>query len=433
MSGETAVIYDLDPDPRVQERFGAPLSDPAIDIGWWQRPRRVHDDLFRQHHARLRSVGGALSSTPVIWRQAARGGDLVVGWIALEMLWEAPAGTTGRARRHDGAGTDLWWDGAAWTPAGPADWNAPEEISQQISALTAATAQRVGLVWELGTTTNDATPIVLGGVLMAAVRFGAINGEDEVETRSDGWLDDLIHRTMLPWLRAAQPTLTDEFVVPSDRSVLDYSSGVGETPLVVSGVHGVFDVGADPRMLSQLPGTWDAAHRRFLLAAPVTAGTRLAVRLVYTPVTAYTGNLDLFDAGRPQIVIEQVARVRGVPGLDWSIVRTNGAPTAARVAAPTLVDYRVVVLLQGLDAITTFDLAAALQQRLGGRRGTTLISSGTGALAHVRSDLTLRPARMTSTKADAARFDLAVRSLEYHGAADTVRVAGSVRTTIEER
>lgn len=411
-------MYDLSVHPKMESRYPGFAIDAGIDRRHETNPPRIYSQEARSHRYQLRALsgGGYTPTTPATVTQSARGGALIREWAALELFWSAPTGTTVRARLHDGLGVDWYWDGGAWAVAISTDWNTPEDLIANFSTFAATDATSLGVTWELSTSKKLVTPVVWGGVMAGRLMFAAISGADAAATRSDGWLDDIIHRVWLPWLKAnLKPEVTFEAETGSAVTVLEFGGGLGdgETNYAVADVQAVYDLDADPLMFTPLAGTFDPTDKTFALTVPLVDCTRYAARLVYEPHVVYTGQRAHFDSKLPQVVVESIDEImdQGSPG--FARVRDVANLTAVTVPRPRHKSRKMTMLLQSDDHVNCFELKHSVERALG--LGVFLVSANTGMPVSIHGGVKLRPARANANVESVARFDLTITSREYHG------------------
>lgn len=432
------VIYDIDPDPTIESLHLGAALDAGADRDCLHIPHQLSRQIARTHRYQLRALdgGGWTPNVSSQVRQAAQGGYLVAEWAAIELFFDEPAGTTVTMRLHDGAGASWWWDGGAWALAGATDYNVAADIIANFATFAATDATLLGVEWLLITTDKTATPFVYGALIGSRLMFASRSGKlGTTVSRSDGWLDDVIHRVLLPYLQSnILPEVTDEREAQDELKVLDYSKGVGdgETNYVVSDVQAVYNLDVDPAMLSPLSGTWDPVDKCYTLDIALADCTLYAARLVYIPLVAYSGKADFFDSTLPQVLIEEITEKNDIGTHGQVLVRDKANLQALGVPYPRLRQLKLVALLQGDDHINTWELAESISRITGGTGGVVLVSAGTGMPVSVRAHKQLRPARGDQTIEIAARFDLTVWSREYLGTEQTVPLMkeGGFLTTI---
>ena len=366
------------------------------------------------------TMGDYSTTTPGVVRQQLRGGGLVKEWASIELAYEAPAGTTVQVRLRNADDDALYWNGAAWVAAGN-NWNTPGDLEANFASLTVTGSPRcqVTVEWRMSTSNNRVTPVVLGAVIVARLVFGSRSGSTVAETGSDSWMDDVIHRTLIPWFMTnLAPEVTDERVAQTPTQVLDYSAGIGTSPYSVVNVSAVYDLATDPNMLTPLAGSWDAGTKRYTLNAPIGAGVPYAARVVYAPAVVYTGGRHYFTDTLPQVVIEDVSAVGMVPSPRNWYVRNAPRTHATVVRRAADKEFRITVLLQSDHQVTAFDLAESVERALQGNM-VRLVSANTGFPITLAGRVELRPARGDTDIAGAARFDLIVLAETYIGAETT--------------
>ncbi|MGE0229455.1 MAG: hypothetical protein AB7U23_13210 [Dehalococcoidia bacterium] len=406
------VIYDYGTDRRTADDFGGEVIGTGIARsalaggGLEVAPRRWRRDAF--HLARQAS--GFYPTTPKTIRQHLRGGTLVHDWAAIELFYSAPTGTTVRVRLHDGDDA-YYWTGAAWAVAGPGNWNTPADLEAHFSTLDAAAFSRVTVEWELSSSDKRTTPSVYGATAAARLVFGAHSGATAADTGSDGWLDDLVIRVILPWLAtSARPERTDESTtLAAETSVLSFADLEG-TSYLVAGVLSVCNLITDPQMRAPLAGTWDASARTFTLATPLPAGSKWVARLTYEPAVHYAPDRHLVTARLPHIVIERLGPVRRGGGLGQVFVRNAARTSALATEGPRHIEFTATILCQADGPVPAFELTEAIDRALAGGEGLCLVSAQTGMRVTVVRDSEEQPQRP-----DAARFGLTVRSEHYRG------------------
>lgn len=437
------VIYDCNPSYRVESVFDGLDLDNEVDRQSMRTPVLLSNQVARTARYRLRpqSTGGYEVNTARYVKQAARGGSLVREWAALELFWSEPTYTTLLVRLHDGDGTSFWWDGAAWAEATlPAEFNTPEDLQGNFSTFPttgAVSSTVVGLEWSLTTTNKQATPLVYGGLIAARLQFGSRSGDTAAETGSESWLDDSIHRTVLPYLKSAlAPEVTDERRLQAGATILDYSDGIGHgiRRYVVNSVSAVYDLDSDPTMLSPLSGSWDSSTLQYTLDSALPAGTDIAVRIQYEPLVAYTADQDLFEDAIPQLVLEQIQQTQDYGSVGDLMVRDIRAdpPTALSVPSPSIRVYPIEGVLQSDGIHEAAEFAESIRRVMGNKGGVHLVSGNTGNAVHLFISHRYRPHRRTGTNATALRFAMRITATEYDGDESTVPLlkSGGVNATI---
>ena len=433
----TTVPYDLSPEPDREDRFtGFNLGSEATRV-LLGRPYMVHKRISRRFAYRLIPTSGAGkydTSAVGIIKQGARGGSLTRSWIAAELMYAAPTGTTVQARLHDGAGVSWYWRGAAWAVAGATNWNTPAEVEANFSTVAPADLPKVGIEWRLVTTDSALTPSVYGAAIAAGLGFGARTGTTIATTLSDGWADDVIHRVVIPWLQGLEPERTDERTASGATAIVNYASGVGQLcRAVIKNATAAYNLTDDPEMMTEVATTWASATKILTFTTPIPDGERFAVRLILTPTVVFGGSADLFVDGVPQITIESVDEIREGPSRgNYEIIRDTTAETALQIPAGSPKTYAMTLLIQATGYVSALEVVGALERAMDGRDGLVVVSPGTGIAVGLVRNHRIRPARTNVGVEGAARIDLIAKTVEYHGTSSTVKliVADGVQPTI---
>lgn len=419
-----AVVYDLDPDRLQADTYGGDVYDvddirrvELTKAGELLSVRITRRNAFR---LRLQTTGYySIVAAPTV-RQQVRGGTLVRVWVAVELFFDQPTGTTVEARLHDG--TDAYyWTGAAWAVAGALDWNTPTVVETNFSSFAVSVSKSLTVQWRLQTSDRTVTPSVFGAAILARLVFQSRSGTTAAGTLSDSWLDDIVHRELIPFLQGAAPEVTDETTnsTGAPQSVISYAP-IGDSLYTVADVAAVYDLDNDAEMDTPLAGSFDSGTSTFTLTTPLPDGTAFASRVLYTPIVAYTADRMYFEAELPHIVIETLTTIETVGGTGVCTIRLPARTTACELPVATEKKYDVTILLQADGPVHTFDLAEAIERLLGGERGIVRVSTNTGMIIGIHGNMQLRPARSNEAIGGAARFDLTLRTEQYLGA-ETVR------------
>lgn len=428
VSTYNTVVYDLSFDPDRADVLPADTADAGI-VRRNHGHVQIHGNLSRRWGASLASVasvGGDEGRTS----QGARGAKLVRRWRAIELVYlqddevdylahnGVGEETTVTVRLHDGDGTDLWWDGAAWAVVADddADWNTPAAIEANFATLDPNVAENVGVSWKLeGTEDATVSPVAFGALVAADLFFAWRSGSPA--GRSDGWTDDLIHGVVLGFFEGIRPEVSDEFTTTADTDDIDYSRGIANKEgYVVAEVLEVFDVGADPKMRSPLAGTWDDGTKTWTFTSTVLEATTLVVRLAVEPDVGFMGDSDFFIEKMPAILIEAFDGEDDAVGSIPIYVRDVVAGTALRVQPPTRIRGTARCRVEAEDPTVAFAIVNAIKQQLEG--GTKLLlSSGTGMPVALRGPFGASAVRGTPEVEGSSPFDLVITTSAWYGPA----------------
>lgn len=251
-------------------------------------------------------------------------------WAALEMLHSEPDGTSVRFLLGNAAGLAQRWTGAAWAVVTnlsvEASWNTAAEVAAGFPFWT-GTALRV--LFRLETSDETVTPVVYGA--RALVRIFSPSPDE-----------DLVHRTLLPWL--AQLQISARLQVRADGSGFVDLSGLeeyrlrDETNAFALEVVSVHNVTGDPGEATELLSAWSPATALATLVAAQTEGDLLQLDLLVRPIAARATSQDFFELARlPAVVLEQLrlepwGQSHGLHGR--TLVRDTSALTARRIPTP---------------------------------------------------------------------------------------------------
>ena len=231
----------------------------------------------------------------------------------------------------------------------------------------------------LRSTDGRATAYVYGWDVHAELRF-ARNSEDKL-IPSD-WLDDAVHRMLIPDLKELRIWTTDEFTTTDDITEISYATGKGRLPYDVREVTAVYDTDADPQRLTPLDMTWSSVTKIVTLDDEVVTGTRLHVRMSYRPDVAYTGDQEYATNYLPAVLVERATVSRRIPGLGTTRINDTDEGVAYVVRAPDDEDYDLDVVVAALSGGEAMTLLGGLLERYG--QGRALTSSATGLTLDAR-------------------------------------------------
>jgi hypothetical protein len=251
-------------------------------------------------------------------------------WAALELLYRQPAGTSATFLLGNAAGQARRWNGTAWatvsTLSVAANWNS---AAQLVAGFPSWTGTALRVYFRLQTSSATATPVVYGA--RAMVRVHGPSPEEE-----------LVHRTLLPWLAQLQVPVRYRCLANGTSSVslaqldeyrLDDESGA--SALTVTSVH---NLTRDAAEATELLASWNPATHVATLAAAQTTGDTLQLDLVVRPLAARMTSQDYLELSRlPAVVLEQVrllpeGQAHGVHGR--TLVRSTATLSARRVPTP---------------------------------------------------------------------------------------------------
>lgn len=295
----------------------------------------------------------------------------VRAWLGIELLFDAPAGTTVRFRLYDG--TSAWWYDPilGWEIAtGASEWNTQAELQAHFTTWP-STQRRLQVRARLSTTTATATPSFFG----ARVAYGC---------REIGDLDDAFLRTLLAALRSSvTATAIREWTTTATTTSVALNDG--ETAYDLLGVEAAYNLTADPAEASPLAGTYAAGT--WTPTTPIAVGKRLRIEFSHRPDLVFWRHREAQALARlPVVIFEPTGAIARWPGQGQDLVRNLLAtvPTALELQAPDRWEVEVAVRVVAewwRDADQVAQRVRAWLGRSGYRR---LVSPETARIVDVR-------------------------------------------------
>ena len=309
-------------------------------------------------------------------------------WQALELLHDAPDGSTVDYRLHDGT-ADRYWTGSAWAIATDPDahWSTQGDVQANAPAFP-VTGRELTVRARLGSTDPSARPAFYG----ASVAYGVRQFGDE---------DDALIRTLVERLRAELRS------VGVSKTTTAGGSGAGPFPIAAEFTYdltdmlAVFNVTDDAGESTELPGA-------FVPQVDGTPGTPAT----WTPDVAIADGKDvLFEfeyaptvitaRHRDHVKIDRTPAVLLMPGggtperhigQGLQLVRdlTVDPPTAVGIAAPALITLSLDLAVISELGADVRRLQSDLREFLQGTGYRSFVSPETGRIVTVREITTLR-------------------------------------------
>jgi hypothetical protein len=414
------VVYDLDasyvPD--------GPFANDVVGAGLRRYPgsRRLSTHITRQDWYALEPDGVG----PAVLLQAARGGDLVSGWLRIELLYSNPdpAASTIQVRLYDGT-SRVWWNGAAWAVTIGDDWNTPADLALHFPTLDAGDYPRIGLEWEVSIISDDGyaedRPVVYGALIAAELGFGAtFDGRDG---RADSWQDDLVHRVILGLFEDFRPVIVHEVELGAAVTVLDFSQGLASCTdaeparmdfYQVMGVVGVYDLVDDPGMRSPLSGTWDGGASTWTAAAEIETGTMLHVRVEVMLHVGFMADSDYFTDMLPQLLVEKLDMDTERQAASRVPVKDYVEGDALMVGPPSHLSGTATCRIEAASSMVVMQIHNAVKRAIP-RDGIVLLSAGTGIPTSVMGPFESAAERGVGDTPGTQRFDLDVATDAWYG------------------
>lgn len=221
--------------------------------------------------------------------------------VMLQLFTEEPKDSYGQivtstqVRIYDGT-DDYYWDGAAWSVAGPGDWNDEGTFNANIALFNVLPNREFAITVNLKTTDREVTPTLKEiRVLM--------------ECRID-FMEDLIFRSLIPAIDDNIQPLGN-FPLNADptnpTSSIDLNEWRVDTNFNIVDIDAVYDFTADPELLTDLLSSYDVGTKIVTLTAPIPAGNIPFLLFRYKPEVIYTTHQDWIEVAKyPSIVLQRV-------------------------------------------------------------------------------------------------------------------------------
>jgi hypothetical protein len=239
-----------------------------------------------------------------------------------------PAGTSIRFRLNDGT-SDRAYVGGTWAAAGANDWNTQAEVAANIGSFPTSSGS-IAVVIGLATTDASQTPwCEYADLLMQA----------ELE-----WMYSLIASSVVPELRECLRAPVD-FAVDAPGgtkvSLLDV-----ETPFNILSVDAVYSHLADPKHLTSILQSYDAASKSIVLSSSVARGAPLWITFTAEPeVVVNWASQDYVEVEKiPALVVDAIT-ITQVQNWAQQAVKNAAASTAVVKRRPLRLTIRFEVVL----------------------------------------------------------------------------------------
>lgn len=273
----TAFRYDRTPP--------LPVPGPGVRLD----PQRYVCELAR-------NASGAFPTTSDLYvkTRVARPASMkrLIGFESNHVVHTHPtlgALTSVRFRMSTDGSNELYWDGAAWSPAAPGEWNTEAEIAAHISTFPIAD-RGFQVITNLSTTDPTLTP---------RLHWVKVLWESDIEFQ-----EDYVVRSFIPMLRNSVRPIGETMVVMAATGTTVSLSEV-ETPYTIVSIDSVYNITNDPDMLTDLFVSLVGSD--VTMSAAAGSGDHIMVRFVYAPMVALTTGQEYGEVDRaPSIVIDEV-------------------------------------------------------------------------------------------------------------------------------
>lgn len=244
-----------------------------------------------------RQTDGFFPVDPDLWVRTWVTTPLAARKLLLLQVFPAqqPEGASVLVRLHDGS-QDLYWDGAAWTAAGPGDWNTEADINQHLEEFPLLPDRQFAVVLNLQTTDHEITPFVTEIRVLTEIMID--------------YLEDIVFRSLIKSMGdTIRPSANFGAILPFDEDVTEISffDYQKNTPYDITDIDGVYDLTDDIDLLENLFSSWVPSTGVITLSAPLPAGNRPLVIFRYRPKVSFITHQDWVEVDKvPSLVIERL-------------------------------------------------------------------------------------------------------------------------------
>lgn len=259
-------------------------------------------------------------------------------------------------RLHDGT-DQYWWDGGNWV-VNSSSWNTEDDVAANISSFP-TTTKKLRVVVRLTTTDKRKTP----SLAMVKVSWKA-----KVQ-----YLEDIIYRTLVPFLRGIRPLTDYVFKVPFPGGLtLDVGAAVDDSgiPFNVTGVDSIFDHTSDPSWETNLLSSYDVGTGKATLSSTIPVGNYAACQIEVEPeVSVNMTHPDFLEVEKaPALILSNIRSVGSSHLSQDDHVVNKGDGSAVRVLAPYRFDLEFDMIAIAPGAVDLLRLKESIVDLLENNR-----------------------------------------------------------------
>jgi hypothetical protein len=187
--------------------------------------------------------------------------------------------------------TRYTWTGAAWAVAGAGVWNTIADFNLGLPSW--ATPTDVSLWINLKTTDPEVTPVLASISLLWQGSFD--------------YRDDLIYRTLIPYLEAIRIEGRMAYAMPADGTTVDLDLVILEAGYNIVGLFEAFNHTNDPRHTTDILSTYNPATKLATFTGAQSAGETIWFGLSLQPWILVSESEDYTEIEKvPSIVVTQI-------------------------------------------------------------------------------------------------------------------------------
>lgn len=264
-------------------------------------------------------------------------------WLGFEadvehIVVETDVLTATRFRITDGT-TEFYWDGGAWSAAGASDWNAEQELADELVNFP-ATERKLGIV---------VNPISLDGQATPKVSRVKVLWAGVIE-----FTEDMLYRSLVPLLKEELRPIADlAYDMPAAGTTIDLGAVGIETPYTIVDVDSVFDHTNDPDHMTDILDSYNPTTKVVTLSQSVAQDDRAWVRFKYRPEVAVSTSADYEDlATVPAVIVDDFDLTSSNQVLAEPSVANKGAKEAVVLRTPLKGDFAGILRFEtdkGID------------------------------------------------------------------------------------
>lgn len=186
----------------------------------------------------------------------------------------------------DGA-TELYWDGGAWSVAGPGDWSSEQDVNDNLAALTFN--RQFQVIANLETTDPNFTP---------ELREVKLLYHSDVEFQ-----EDYIRSLLRSLDEEVRPIGRYREVMDGVASTIDLDAI--ETPYNFTGINAAYNLTTDPTKLTDIFDSFDSGTNVVTLTGVPAAGDVVEVQFLWKPEVVVTTSQDYTELSKvPALVVD---------------------------------------------------------------------------------------------------------------------------------
>lgn len=269
-------------------------------------------------------------------------------WDYFEALTVLLAGTDiqWQVKLADQSAARLYWNGAAWIDGGTTNFCSEDDVSAHLAEL--ASDSRIQFIAKLISTDGLQTPELKG------LRFSYLSRIDPLE--------DLLYRTMLPYLKEIPLWLSIRMNMPAAQDYLDLGA-LDDLDYEMTDIVSAFNLTNDPNRITNIGLSYDTGTRRVTFTGVQAQDDDIEMRMLYYADSHAAVGVDYAELPSvPAWVIDDSSIVKTYHSLE-GIVRNKGQKKS-RLARFQQCDWNFGILVLAPRQVDLAKMVRAIEQRL---------------------------------------------------------------------